>query len=413
MALIYLFRMLVFLLVIVVLDVYAWQAIKVATRGASYGKYFYWGSSMLVYAAVFYAFLKMAGNSDSFYPGFWVFGFTLMVYVPKLILCGVLILEDVFRVFEYITLKFSAKGDDLSFFPSRRKFVSTVAVSLAAIPFVGIFYGMARGKYRFRVEHIPLEVENLPVNFHGFKVVQFSDFHAGSFTDMSEVQRALDMIMEQKPDVIVFTGDMVNNKAKEFEPYVEMMQQLEAPFGKYSVLGNHDYGDYVPWDSDRHKVENLDALKELERKAGFRLLLNEHEVWEIEGEQIAIVGVENYGKPPFPQKGDLALANEGLDENLPRLLLSHDPSHFDLEVKNSALPIFATLSGHTHGMQFGVEIPGWIQWSPVKWRYPKWAGLYTEGNKNLYVNRGIGYIGYPGRLGIWPEITVLELKAKF
>ena len=413
MALVYLFRMIVLLFVIVLLDVYAWQAIKAATRGASYGRFLYWGTSVLVYVAVFVGALKMAGSNDSFYPGFWIFGVTLMIYVPKLILCGVLLLEDVFRLLEYFTGKLITQNDELHYYPSRRKFVSSVAVSVAAIPFIGILYGMLKGKYRFRVENIPLEIENLPSNFHGLRIVQFSDFHAGSFTDAAEVQRALDLIMAQKPDAIVFTGDMVNNKATEFEPYVEMMAKMDAPFGKYSILGNHDYGDYVPWESEQHKVQNLNYLKELHRKAGFNLLLNENQIWEIEGEQIAIVGVENYGKPPFPQKGDLAKANEGLDDTMPRILLSHDPSHFDLEVLNSNLPIFATLSGHTHGMQFGVEIPGWIKWSPVKWRYPKWAGLYTENNKNLYVNRGLGYIGYPGRLGIWPEITVLELKRRF
>ena len=411
MVLIYLFRVLVVLFLILVMDFYAWQAFKTVAKESQWAGRLYWGSSVFVYVAIFYAFFKMAGNTDSFYPGFWVFGITLMVYTPKMILCGFLLIEDVYRLLATLYNRVAGGEEVLTYMPTRRKFISQLAISLAAIPFAGILYGMWRGKYNFQVNKINLDVPNLPNAFNGFKILQFSDFHAGSFTDENEVRSALALIQEQNADVIVFTGDMVNNKAKEFEPYVEMISELHAPFGKYSILGNHDYGDYVPWESPVHKENNLEQLKEMEHEAGFRLLLNEHVVFEEGGQHLALMGVENYGAPPFPQKGDLAEASRGLRAEIPRILLTHDPSHFDLEVKNSEQPIFLTLSGHTHGMQFGVEIPGWLKWSPVKWRYPKWAGLYEENGKYLYVNKGLGFIGYPGRVGMWPEITVIELNS--
>jgi predicted MPP superfamily phosphohydrolase len=251
--------------------------------------------------------------------------------------------------------------------------------------------------------------DDLPQNFDGFTITQLSDIHSGSFDDEVAVQQGIDLANAQGSDVLLFTGDIVNNVAEEIEHWQQHFAQLTAPMGVFSILGNHDYGDYIEWESKEAKAQNLQKLKDIHGKMGFDLLLNEHRTLRKGDQKITLAGVENWGKPPFPQYGDLNQALQGSAHNF-IVLMSHDPSHWRAKVLDYAQKIHLTLSGHTHGMQFGIEIPGWFKFSPVKWKYPEWADLYTEKGRNLYVNRGFGFLGFPGRVGIMPEITVITLK---
>lgn len=346
--------------------------------------------------------------------------------IPKLIVLAFLFGEDVIRFFTGIfqSVSGSREGD---FLPDRRKFVSQTALALAAIPFLGILHGVLIGKYRYRVVRHTLEFDDLPEEFDGFTITQISDIHSGSFDNKDKLEYGVELINQQGSDVILFTGDLVNNHAGEMEPWVETFKKLKAPMGKYSILGNHDYGDYMSWPSQEAKAANMQRLYQIQEELGFKLLRNENVQLRkpalsgvegpaqsgVEGSEASIdlIGVENWGKG-FAQHGDLAKATRNLSEKGFKILMSHDPSHFDEEVKKFSQFIHLTLSGHTHGMQFGIEIPGWIKWSPASLRYPKWAGLYEELGRYLHVNRGFGFLAFPGRVGIWPEITVLELRRK-
>jgi len=274
--------------------------------------------------------------------------------------------------------------------------------------FLGVFmYGMTN-KYNYRVRRVRLKFKNFPASFLGLKIVQLSDIHSGSFANKPAVSRGVEMVLNEKPDMILFTGDLVNDKAIEMDNYKDLFSRLKAPMGVYSTLGNHDYGDYAHWDSPQEKAANLEALKKVHADMGWRLMMNENKIFEKNGEKIALLGVENWGaKGNFPKYGRLDLAYKGT-ENIPfKLLMSHDPSHWDAQIRPEYGEIDLTLAGHTHGMQFGVELPH-FKWSPIQYVYKQWAGLYRQGNQYLYVNRGYGFLGYPGRVGILPEITVLE-----
>jgi len=268
---------------------------------------------------------------------------------------------------------------------------------------------MVRGAYKYRVHKVKIDSPNLPESFNGFKIVQISDMHTGSFMSTSPIATAFEIISQQKADLILFTGDLVNNVATETDGFIDEYKKLKAPHGVYSVLGNHDYGDYVQWESQTAKYENLEALKKVQADAGWKLLMNEHVALEKNGEKIALLGIENWGGGNYFHKyGKMDLAYKGTEEYKFKILMSHDPSHWDKQVRKEYPDIDLTLSGHTHGMQFGIEIPG-FKWSPVQYLYKQWAGLYKQDNQYLYVNRGLGFLGYPGRPGIWPEITVDEL----
>ena len=319
--------------------------------------------------------------------------------------------EDIFRLPQALySYFFENDNTRTSHRPSRRKFISQIALGLAAIPLVSILYGIYKGKYNFKVLKYTLHFEDLPAAFDGFKLTQISDIHSGSFDNPAKVEYAIDLINEQDSDAIMFTGDMVNNETREMLPYKQMFSKLSARDGIFSVLGNHDYGDYIRWPSEEAKKQNLEDLKSLQKDMGFDLLLNESRFIERKGERIAIVGVENWGAGGFKKEGDLKLASTKVDEDDFKILLSHDPSHWEKEVIRDNYHYHLTLSGHTHGMQFGIEIPGWFKWSPVKWRYKYWAGIYEEFGQFINVNRGFGYLAFPGRVGIWPEITVITLK---
>ncbi len=403
-------RWFIFLLIFGLIDFYAFQAFKAVSKN-NYVHITYWLVTILVIGNFVYHFYGLNrsdfGNSHSY-----AFAFLIAMLVPKMILLVVMFGEDVIRVpqamYRYFTEGEAAKGNYL---PSRRQFISQIALGIAAIPFASILYGIYKGKYNFKVLNYTLYFKDLPDAFDGFKLTQISDIHAGSFDNDKKVSYAIDLINEQKGDVILFTGDMVNNTADEIEPYKNMFSKLNADKGMFSVLGNHDYGDYVRWESEDAKKQNLKRLIQAQNEIGFEVLLNEHRFIEKEGQRIALVGVENWGAGGFKKAGDLKKAAEAVDNDEFKILMSHDPSHWEKEVINDSKHYHLTLSGHTHGMQFGIEIPGWFKWSPVKWRYKYWAGIYEELDQFLNVNRGFGYLAFPGRVGIWPEITVIELKS--
>ena len=291
---------------------------------------------------------------------------------------------------------------------TRSAFLSWLGLGLGGGLFTTLVYGFSN-KYNYNIIRQKLAFSNLPDSFRGLKIVQISDIHSGSFMDKKAVTRGIDRIMKEKPDIILFTGDLVNDRANEMIDYMDVFNQLTAPMGVYSILGNHDYGDYARWASREEKSANLQRLKAVHGELGWKLLMNEHVIFEKNNEKLALIGIENWSaKGNFPKYGRMSEAYPGT-ENIPfKILLSHDPSHWDAEVRIKYPDIDLMLAGHTHGMQFGVELPG-FKWSPVQYMYKQWAGLYEEGNQKLYINRGFGFIGYPGRVGILPEISVITL----
>jgi predicted MPP superfamily phosphohydrolase len=403
-------RWFIFIIIYILVDIYAFQAVKTLTRNPwLHGIYVL--VSLAVLGGLIYelSFLGSAKMMEP--PKMYFFGIFLAVFVPKLLLVIFMFGEDVVRFFVGIFMKVA--GSDQAFYlPSRRKFVSTLALGIAAIPFASLLYGMIQGKYNYKVLKYVLEFDDLPDAFDGYTITQLSDIHSGSFDNHHKVEYAVNLVNEQQSDVILFTGDLVNNVADEMKDWKNIFSTLKAKDGVFSVLGNHDYGDYVSWESEAQKAENLQNLKNIQREMGWNLLLNENRYLEKNGQRIALVGVENWGANGFKQAGDLNKACEGISGNDFKILMSHDPSHWQEKVKKDPRNFQLTLSGHTHGMQFGIEIPGVIKWSPIKYRYKNWAGIYKEFGRYINVNRGFGFLGYPGRVGIWPEITVIQLKKK-
>ena len=319
-----------------------------------------------------------------------------------------LLLEDITRLIKAIF----RKPTNAPRIPSRRKFVSTLGWGLAAIPFASILYSIFKGKYNYKVWKYTLYFDNLPKAFDGYRITQISDIHCGSFDNYEKIRYGVDLINSQKSDVILFTGDLVNNLANEVHNWKSLFATLQAPDGVFSIMGNHDYGDYSSWETPEAKQQNLEHLFQLQKQMGWQLLLNEHCYLERNGEKIALIGVENWGHGRFSKYGDLNKAMEGVNTEDFKILMSHDPTHWQEIVLPENKDIQLTLSGHTHGMQCGIEIPGWLKWSPSQYIYKYWGGMYEEGGKYLNVNRGFGYHAFPGRLGVWPEITVIELKTK-
>jgi len=374
--------------------------------------YFYIGLSLMVLLNVLYQFVIIEGSNGTLTRvKSYAFSFFIILLVFKLVTVIFLFSEDIFRFLIAVYGKIFGEAKIFNM-PDRRKFISTLALGIAAIPFGALLYGMYKGKYNFKVLKYDLEYDDLPEAFDGYQITQISDVHSGSFDNRKKIEYAINLINEQKSDVLLFTGDMVNNKTEEMYPWKDLFSTLEAKDGKFSVLGNHDYGDYVQWPSKDAKEENLKDLKALQKEMGFHLLLNDSKYITKGEDKIALVGVENWGKGGFKKAGDLHKAASKINKDDFKILMSHDPSHWEQKVIKDPYHYHLTLSGHTHGMQFGIEIPGWIKWSPVKWRYAYWAGIYKEMGQFINVNRGFGFLGYPGRVGIWPEITVITLKKK-
>lgn len=402
-------RWFLFIIFYILVDIYAFQAVRTLAKSPwLHGLYVFISLAVLVgliYELSFYGSAKMMEP-----PKMYFFGIFLVVFIPKLLLVIFMFGEDITRLLIGVFSKV-AGADHTFYVPSRRKFVSTIALGIAAIPFASLIYGMVKGKYDYRVIKYVLEFDDLPDAFDGYTITQLSDIHSGSFDNHHKVEYAVNLANEQNSDVILFTGDLVNNVADEMKDWKETFAKLKAPDGVFSVLGNHDYGDYVTWNSKAEQAENLQKLKNIQREMGWDLLLNENRYLKRDGQKIALVGVENWGAG-FKQVGDLDKASEGILDSDFKILMSHDPTHWAERVKQDPRNFQLTLSGHTHGMQFGIEIPGVIKWSPVKYRYKYWAGVYEEFGRYINVNRGFGFLGYPGRVGIWPEITVIQLKKK-
>lgn len=403
------FRILFTLGFVLAIDLYAYQAFKTVFRSTA-TPWIYWGITLAyIILSVGISVLMSSGKVDYKYLGV-LMGASILLAVPKLVAIIPLLIEDITRLGQFL---FRAATTQPTTLPGRRTFVSQIALGLAAIPFIGIIDGIWKGRYRYRVISHTLEFEDLPDEFDGFTIAQISDIHSGSFDNQEKVEYGVQMVNELGADAIMFTGDMVNNIATEAEPWIDTFKKLSGKNGVFSILGNHDYGDYWRFPSAQAKVDNLNRLKEIHAEMGMDLLLNESRYFERGNERLYLAGVENWGLPPFPQYGDLQTALNGIPEDAFTILLSHDPSHFDAEVKQHSKKVHLTLSGHTHGMQFGIEIPGWIKWSPVKFKYPKWAGLYPEPDGQvLHVNRGFGFLAFPGRVGMWPEITHITLRKK-
>ena len=402
------FRLIILFVIIAIVELYAFQVIKTVTK-SKWILIVYAVISVAAIVFITYELMKFDRSVGQTKSTLITLGLLLLVLLPKLVLTFVLLLEDVTRILIGTVTHFMGHNSD-SFLPERRKFVSQVAIGLAAIPFLSLIYGMTIGKYNYKVIRQTLFFPDLPDAFDGFKITQISDIHSGSFDDENKIRYAIDLINEQESDLLLFTGDIVNAKADEMHPWIDIFKGIKKhEYGKYSVLGNHDYGAYLDWKSEKAKAENFVAIKDLHREIDFKLMLNENVKIKKGKDEIALIGVENWGKH-FGEFGDIDKASENVTATDFKILMSHDPSHWEYIVKQHSKNIQLTLSGHTHGMQFGIEIPGYLKWSLAKYIYKQWAGLYEEFGRYVYVNRGFGFHAYPGRVGIMPEITVFELK---
>lgn len=414
-------------LIFLLIDWYVWQAIKVSFQNTSdntqaISKYIFWGLSVITIT------------------GMWLYNFTppewlgknlrtiIMVgifinYLSKIFVVVFLLIDDIVRLIRWITSKFSSPepivaNNDTNSAPSllntpitRSEFLMKTAVVAGTIPAVAMTWGIISGAHDYRVRRVKLALKNLPKEFDGMTIAQISDIHSGSFFNRVAVKGGVEMLMKEKPDVVFFTGDLVNNLASEVQDYIDIFNKVKAPLGVYSTLGNHDYADYVNWgDNLAGKRKNLNDLMQAHKVLGYDLLMDENRFIEQGKEKLAIIGVQNIsGQNRFHTYGNLAKAVKGTEEAPVKLLLSHDPTHWDKEVNTKYKDIDVMFSGHTHGTQFGITVGG-ETWTPAQYVYKQWGGLYKEGEQQLYVNRGYGYIGYPGRIGMPPEITVFELQ---
>ena len=402
------FRLIILFVIIAIVELYSFQVIKTVTK-SKWILIVYAVISVAAIVFITYELMKFDRSVGQTKSTLITLGLLLLVLLPKLVLTFVLLLEDVTRILIGTVTHFMGHNSD-SFLPERRKFVSQVAIGLAAVPFLSLIYGMTIGKYNYKVIRQTLFFPDLPDAFDGFKITQISDIHSGSFDDENKIRYAIDLINEQEADLLLFTGDIVNAKADEMHPWIDIFKGIKKhEYGKYSILGNHDYGAYLDWKSEKAKAENFVAIKDLHRQIDFKLMLNENVKIKKGKDEIALIGVENWGKH-FGEFGDIDKASENVTATDFKILMSHDPSHWEYIVKQHPKNIQLTLSGHTHGMQFGIEIPGYFKWSLAKYIYKQWAGLYEEFGRYVYVNRGFGFHAYPGRVGIMPEITVFELK---
>lgn len=410
------FWILVFTGVLLLFDFYAFQAVKTATHSLAAGTrkviyYIYWGINILTVTSILFFIVFGFESLSSHFRNFFI-TWVVVSFLSKTFIILFLLADDLGRLAKWVAQMFYtpptsdvATGKSIA----RSEFLSKAGLIAGTLPIMAFSYGIVKGAHDYKIRRKKIALKNLPKEFEGLKIAQLSDIHSGSFFDKEAVIRGVQMLLNEKPDVIFFTGDLVNNEAKEMVDYIEVFNKLKAPLGVFSVLGNHDYGDYVPWPTAEEKRQNLETLIGMHRQMGWDILMNENRILEKNGEKIAIIGIENWsGKPNFPKYGKLNKAIVGTESIPVKLLLSHDPSHWRAEVLPKYKEIDIAFAGHTHGFQFGIET-GNLKWSPVQWVYKEWAGLYKENQQYLYVNRGFGYLGYPGRLGIKPEIAIIEL----
>ena len=399
----------------IVLDFYFFQALKTITHSASSRTRLiifisYWTIS--VSAIIFLLILPYLNFENKLFRN-TLFACIAGLFFGKLIACTIFLVDDIRRGIQWLAGKVFFSNTEGETYQagekiSRSLFLSWTGMLMGAGLFGSLVYGFGN-KYRYQLRRIQLAFEKLPASFKGLKVVHISDIHSGSFTDRNAVLKGVEKILKEKPDLILFTGDLVNDRSEEMDNFMDIFKEVKAPMGVYSILGNHDYGDYTKWESENEKIANMQRLKQVHAQLGWRLMLNENTQLERNGEKISLIGVENIsGKAGFRSYGNLTKAYEGVNESHFKILMSHDPSHWNSEVTQNFPGIDLMLSGHTHGFQFGVEIPG-FKWSPVQYVYKQWAGHYIQGRQHLYINRGFGFLAYPGRVGILPEITVIEL----
>ena len=395
-------RLFIFLAFLLIIDIYSFQAIKTVSKKKVRLTYILVNG--ILYFLLFFQIFFVENVRES---ALLTYNFTLLfiLFVSKTILILFLFPEDILRFIKFLFSKIQNKKID----NSRRKFISNLSLAVAAIPIPIMIHGITRGRYNFKVVNHEIGFKDLPESFDGYTITHLSDFHCGSFESRSKLKYAIDLVNEQNSDLIAFTGDFVNNTYTEILPWIDEFKKINSKDGKFSILGNHDYGDYYDWGTEENKKLGFKKLIEIQNELGFKVLRNESIHIKKNNQKISLVGVENWGDG-FKKKGDIDKAINGLDESDFKIVLSHDPSHWDKILVDHKEKFNLTLSGHTHGMQFGIEIPGFIKWSPVKYRYKYWAGLYERSNQFINVNRGFGVLGFPGRVGIWPEITVIKLK---
>ncbi len=418
-----LFFLIPLILLILLIDIYAYSGIsqhikKIKNRKILKSvKVIYWLIPILLSVAFVWFFSSVKGaHSNRRYIHFsWLTGSFVMFYFPKLFYIVFIIIDDIRRLAIKVIQLFSSKTEEFprNKYPkiSRKKFISQIGIIAATLPFISIVFGILKGRYNFNVRYEKIQFPNLPKIFSGLRIVHLSDLHLGSFNrNFDKLNEAIDLINDQKPDIVVFTGDLVNNFADETHGWERVFDRLKAEIGKFSILGNHDYGDYSRWKTNDEKEANFKGIVDAHERLGFELLRNQSILLGPSGDQIAISGVENWGQPPFPQYGDLAKTAKQAENVDFKILLSHDPSHWDQEVIGKT-DYDLMLAGHTHGMQFGIEV-GNIKWSPAKYKYKRWSGLFKEQNQYMYVNRGLGFIGMPARIGMPPEITVIDLECE-
>ncbi len=398
------------------IDFYVFQVVKMLSQSASpRTKTIVFTAYWTVSIAIIIIFLLLPFMNTERWPKNlrnYLFATIVGFFFAKLLAAVFFLVDDIRRGIQWAVAKIffrNTEGESqVNEGISRSAFLSWLGIGIGGSLISSLIYGFSN-KYNYHIRRVPLAYPNLPDAFRGLRIVQISDIHSGSFDNKKAVEKGVQEVMDLKPDLILFTGDLINDRATEMEDYMDVFSRLKAPMGVFSTLGNHDYGDYVKWPTEALRNQNIEDLKAIQAKMGWRLLMNEHVVLEKTGQEIALIGIENWSaKARFPKHGKMWEAYPGAEKYPFKILMSHDPSHWDAEVRPKYSDIDLTLSGHTHGMQFGIEIPG-FKWSPVKYVYDQWAGLYEEGKQKLYVNRGYGFIGYPGRVGILPEITLIEL----
>ncbi|MGG5505961.1 MULTISPECIES: metallophosphoesterase [unclassified Myroides] len=401
--------------VLLIVEFYAYQAVKQLTHRRFF-RLLYLGCSALIIAYIAYGFSRFDRSSGQNHQSMLAAAMVILFYLPKVIITLLLLVEDIVRVIRGLVQYFrrTKSAEKQPFLPGRRKFITQIAFGIAAIPFISVLHGITIGRYKFQVYKHVLTFEDLPDAFDGFTITQLSDIHSGSFDNKEKLEYAIDLVNQQQSDLLLFTGDLVNSLAGEMIPWMDVFKKMEQhPFGNYSILGNHDYGEYIQWATDEERERNFKAICELSPAIGFKLLRNEHVRLHKGADSLVLVGVENWGeRAHFMKYGDLDQSTKGVEASDFKVLMSHDPSHWEAKVLEHPKNFQLTLSGHTHGSQFGIEIPGFIKWSPIQYVYKQWAGLYEKMGKMIHVNRGFGYHAYQGRTGIWPEITVLELRKK-
>lgn len=404
-------RILILAALLFLIDLYFFQAVKTLSSDLTEQRknlvYIGYWAFTAISIAIMGAFVLFPDLPLPRFLKYYAMSVVLIFFFSKFLGSIFLLVDDLRRL---SVLGISAISPDSGFDPSRKKFLTQVSLIVAAIPFTTLIYGMVKGAFNYQVRRVSLKLPNLPDSFVGTRIVQISDLHTGSFAFSSPLERVVELIKKEAADIVFFTGDLVNNKAEEAETFRDILKNIKAPKGVFSVVGNHDYGDYVPWDSPEAKAQNFSQLVSFHKEIGWNLLMNENAIITQGDDKLAILGVENWSASNrFPRYGDLKKAKQGAEDASVKLLLSHDPSHWEAQILKEHPDIDVTFSGHTHGFQFGVEIPG-FKWSPVQYVYKQWAGLYEQGLQKLYVNRGVGFLGYLGRVGISPEITVFELK---